>query len=45
LGLIQARALLSVPILAEGRLVGLLTMDNVAELLMVRGTLRAGRGG
>lgn len=44
LALIQARALFSVPILDEGRLVGLLTMDNVAELLMVRGNLRAARG-
>jgi Zn-dependent protease/CBS domain-containing protein len=40
---LQARACHTVPIMSEGRLVGLLTMDNVGEFLSVQAALRGQR--
>ena len=40
---LQTRGCRSLPVLRGGRLVGVVTMDNVSELLMVQEALRSGR--
>lgn len=40
---LQASACPSLPVVRDGQLVGILTMDNVGEFIMVQGAMRGGR--